>query len=338
MDFHYYEPNKTLYNSISGRGIPDQFHNHIDYDFFFIRNVYETLDKSSNQEILDYIKDTDFQLIIHPKQLYNLFNNQIKLYLIENKIFVEYKQKLVHIKIFIDKILNMNYDLWKQLNISEKLNNNFTSNKLLYVVFIGSENIGLDLLQRLKNNKNNVEESSFIFCVKKDVDKIIMNFIKLNFDNFIFFTCNEFGNDITPSLLSFDTIVKDYNFEYVIKIHTKNYKPIYEETTKYLLEKSFDDLLKEKRPDCSCIGYSYMNKINDGWNSKLYSKYKYLIKNDTFVPASMFLTTYENFKKVLLFMKENYKYILIQNMYDSNEVNAQHSYVHFIERLFGYVS
>jgi hypothetical protein len=55
------------------------------------------------------------------------------------------------------------------------------------------------------------------------------------------------------------------------------------------------------------------------------------------VPGTMFLTEKRIFNNVLDYFKDNYKIIFFQNTYDNNGLNRHCSYVHFMERLFGYI-
>ena len=81
----------------------------------------------------------------------------------------------------------------------------------------------------------------------------------------------------------------------------------------------------------------YINIINDVFNKSLVSKYSDLLINNEFVPGTIFLTKKYVMDTMLLFLKQNYKVIFFQNMYDNNCLNKHCSYIHFMERLFGFI-
>ena len=105
----------------------------------------------------------------------------------------------------------------------------------------------------------------------------------------------------------------------------------------FLLARNINKLKTLQNKDCSCIGYKYVNIENDTFNKKLLNKNKEIIKHNNFVPYTIFLTEENIMNKVLFFFKNNYKNIFLQNMYDTNMINRDYSYVHFMERLFGYI-
>ena len=162
-----------------------------------------------------------------------------------------------------------------------------------------------------------------------------------NFHSFIIYSCNEFGNDITPSLLVYDEIRKKIDFNYIIKLHTKSHDIIFNTYTDYLLTKPLKELLYFNCDNCNCIGFSYISINNDyfynktRFNKNLYNKYENKFNKDLFVPSTIFLIYKNNFTNVLDFLKNNYKTIFLQNMYDNNCININESCVHFMERLFG---
>lgn len=311
--------------------------NHIDIDFFFVKKIYKSLSDKSNEEIYNELKNNNFLGLIHPKQLYNLFEKSIKIVKKKEKIVIQYNDKTQSLDNFLTYLNNLSYEELKMMTIHEKINIGFKSNKLLFLIFIGNIDIGRNLLKELLTRNNISNECSFAFCVRNTIINDIIDEIKDNFNNCIVYASNEFGNDITPSLLVFDNINEKYNFDYIVKIHTKGREKIYEAAMNYLLERPLDKLISEESEICSSVGYMYVNREKDRWNLDLYKEYENLIKKSSFVPATIFFTKSEIVKKVLDFLKENYMKIFIQNMYDNNMVNKNCSYVHFLERLFGYI-
>ena len=81
--------------------------NLFDVDLNFIKQAYN-LKNYTHFHIIAYIKKTNYiNHIFHPKQLYNLFNNQIKILVDEEKdIYVNYQEKTYKIHELIQTIDN----------------------------------------------------------------------------------------------------------------------------------------------------------------------------------------------------------------------------------------
>ena len=327
--------------------------NLFDIDIKFIKQCYN-LHNYTNEDIVSYVKNNNYiNYIFHPKQLYNLFNDNIKLlvnknnciqieyknnyYDLHNCIQVEYENNYYDLHNFVNYIETFSYNTLKNICIKEIVNNNFTENKLLILIYIGSEITINTIIENLKMYSN-IENFSLSFCINyKLIDKIVP-LIKEHFTtNYIIYSSNEFGNDITPSLLMYDDIINKYNFDYILKIHTKSDKPFLYKAMNYLFNENLHDLLLRQNANSSSIGFKYVKNTYDDYNKILYSKYSYLFKNNEFVHGTIFLTQKCVMDKVLQFLIDNYKIIFYQNMYDDNTLNKDCSYVHFMERLFGYI-
>jgi hypothetical protein len=332
---------ETNYKSILNKEtlyLTNKHKNLFDIDFEFIRQGYN-LQKYTDKEIVSYVQNNDFiNHIFHPKQLYNLFNNKIKLFVNDtNHIHVNYDNKYYKVNDFIKHIEMYSFDTLKNLSITEIEKCDFTENKLLLLVYIGSEIRINTLIQKIKKYYN-TEKMSLAFCININLINRCVPIIKYYFNtNYIIYSSNETGADIVPSLLAYNEIINKYNFDYIIKIHTKSDLNFLNRAINYLFSKSSNDLILEQKIDSSCIGFNYVENKNDEYNKKLCSKFNHLLINNKFVPGTMFLTTKNVMDKVLLFFKENYKPIFFQNMYDNNCLNKDSSYIHFIERLFGYI-
>ena len=330
-------------NNIKNTKLLGVIPNIIDVDFDFMREIYTQLNNISDFELINYIKEHNFNNhLFHFKQLSNLFQNKIE-YLknIKNNKLIKYENKLYKVNEFFEIINNYTYDNFKHLTIQLKYNYHFKSNELLVIVFIGNEQKGIELLNKLVAYSN-LEKFSVTFCINyKLINLFKEKIIEQNFDSFIIYSCNEFGNDITPSLLVYDEINKMIDFTYVIKLHTKTDNTIFNNFTDYLLNKPLKELLCFNCDNCNCIGLSYININNDyfynktRFNKNLYNKYENKFNKDLFVPSTIFFTFKNNFTNVLDFFKNNYKTIFLQNMYDNNCINTNESCVHFMERLFG---
>lgn len=336
---------ETNYEKIINKGTKHLMDKNIvnlfDIDINFIKQCYNLLDYTS-ENIISYVKNNNYiNHIFHPKQLYNLFNNEIKL-LVNKKtklIYINYKNTYYKVDDFFKYIDLYDYDKFKYTCIKEICSNNFTENKLLLLIYIGSE-ININIIIEKIKKYNTIENFAIAFCVNYRIIDIVIPLLKICFsENYIIYSCNELGNDIVPSLLLYDEIInnKKYSFDYVIKIHSKSDKTFLCEAIDYLFNFNLNNLLLKKNEKSSTIGFKYINIKNDVFNKLLVSKYGDLLKHNEFVHGTIFLAKKYVMDNVLLFLKNNYKIIFFQNMYDNNFLNKDYSYIHFMERLFGYV-
>ncbi len=273
-------------------------------------------------------------IFLHPKQLYNLFDNKIILYQDNSLIYVKYDNNIYKLNKFIQFISNLTLHEIINYTIKPIYNNLFNTN-LLILVFIGNILLGNILIEKLKKYREIEPNCAIVLCIKKQID--YSNYINI-FSNSAIFISNEFGNDITPTLCVYN-LLKEYSFNYIIKLHTKKCSN-FNLLTDFLLNNKLETLLNENNFDkSSTISHktSYRKYIDDKLHIHLYKKYKCIIKKDYFSAGTIFLTKYESFNKVLEFFNNNYKNIVFNNMYDDNSINRNNSYVHFLERLFGYV-
>jgi len=96
-------------------------------------------------------------------------------------------------------------------------------------------------------------------------------------------------------------------------------------------------LLLQENHNSSTIGFKYIKNKHDSFNKGLKLQFSNMLVHNEFVPGTIFLIKKESMNKVLNFLQDNYKTVITQNMYDSNSLNRDYSYVHFMERLFGFV-
>jgi hypothetical protein len=277
----------------------------------------------NNNDILYHIYINNLNTILHPKQLFNIFQDKIEIK--NNNVY--YNNINYEIKTFIQKVNNFSYEEFKELTFQKIKENIFKKEENLIILFIGNITIGKYILDKIKKYKL-IENFNLAICCK-------YNLIKEIYDFDILYSSNEFGNDIIPSLLVWDDL-KDRNYKNIIKIHTKSDINLLNKSLEFLLTININKikLLKKKS---SCIGYKYVHIREDYFNKKILIDNKNIIKHNYFVPYTIFLTEKNIMNKVLLFFKNNYKIIFLQNMYDTNMINRDYSYIHFIERLFGYI-
>jgi hypothetical protein len=296
--------------------------NGLECDLDFISKAYKT------KKPIEFIYKHNFSnIFMHPKQLMNLFNN-----IIISKDTIIYDNITYKICDFIKKINK--YTVYNIIDLTIKCEINvLKQTKLLLLVYIGNENIGNILIEKIKKYKS-IQDFAVVFIINTNINMDLKVFEV--FDNYAVYKTNEFGNDIVPTLLVYKNIVLNFDYEYIIKLHTKS-NSYFERATNYLLKEPLEELLKRKISNCNTTSLSYYNIKADKFNLNLYKKYKNLIRNGYFSVGTIFLIKKENFFKVLQFLLDNYKYCVFNNMYDDNSVNRHNSYVHFIERLFGII-
>lgn len=350
FNFRIYKPKSDLNKYLRFKKKPIDYNktkdisNAFDIDIFFFCFVNN----------LKYINDNDTFVymytmgldgfIYHPKQIYNIFGNDIQFYSFLNNLYTFYDNNVYLIQDFVNKyVYNSDFEYLSNILIKKKydtINDNYDT---ILLVFIGNSKIGFDLLYRIINYKKINPEFNVAFCINKNIDKRdaseIKKFIKNHFDFYAIYYSNEFGTDITPTLLMYDDISKNHNMTHIIKLHTKTISDIYNNLINYLLTNPLNKIIQEKRPDCNCIGPpdEYLNLNYDKFNSRSKNKYGYEINlNYSFVRGTMFYCDSKIFEKTIEFMKNNnYRAFLLNSLYENNSINDEHSPIHFLERIFG---
>jgi len=339
--FRRYGPRSDLYLVTD---VKKEIKNSFDVDFNFMRQAYPDLSNKTNNELITHIKELEFsELFFHSKQLLNIFDDQIKLKLYNGNIYVDYKDNDYILREFIKLISEFTYDDYKNTLLNKIHDNNFKSSEFLLLLFIGDIEIGMSLLKKFTFYKEKYN-CQFGICIKKSLYntedfKMIDKFLKNSNIHYLLYVCNELGNDITPTLLMYDDIRDNYHFDYIIKLHTKQDNEIRNRMTNTLLSTSLDkikfNINKPNKSACYGSNKYYFNINNDILNKKLYEKYKDLICFDHFIAGTFFASNFLTMDNLVIFMKANYFNIFIQNVYDNNQLNKNHSYTHFMERLFG---
>lgn len=322
--------------------IPNAF----DIDFYFFCKA-NNFDYTQTTDICSCFKNIGMNgFIYHPKQLRNIFS-KVYLYQFMNNIYISTDINIEPLSIqnFTNKYLyNISFDFLSSLLIKKTygcLNDNFD---ILFLVFIGNEEVGIDLLKKIIEHKKINTNFNISFCFNSDKlmeSKKIKKLIKNNFDYYTIYKCKDLGTDITPTLLMYNEIIKTHNFTYIYKFHTKSIVKNYNDLTSYLLDKSLSNLVNEKNNDCNCIGNPeyYLTLGNDIYNNKLKNQYINNINiNKEFVSGTIFYTTNDSFNKVLEFVKNNnYRSFILNNLYENNSINNEYSPIHFLERMFGVI-
>jgi len=317
--------------------------NAFDVDFYFFSKA-NNFPYTSNKEIIKNIKSLGLHgYMYHPKQLLNIYPD-IYLYKFSDNIYIFYKQTIYSIQDFCSKfIFNLSYDdLCKKLiknkycDLNKKLD-------LLLLVFIGNEERGIDLINRI-TEYNKIQEFNVSFCFNSEhlfSSEKLKKIIKANFKFYAIYISNELGTDITPSLLMYNEIRKNYHFSHIIKLHTKSITKQFNELTNYLLNKPLTKLLLDKNPNCNSIGHPdyYMDLFEDSFNNELKIKYaENIYSTKFFIAGTIFYSPGNVMDTVIEFIKKNnFRSYFLNNLYENNTINKDFSPIHFLERIFGVI-
>jgi len=320
------------------QSIPNAFD--IDLDFFCKVNNIEYINKTSALTIVQ--KQCMRGYIYHPKQLLNFFPNMIFIKFLK-EFYIFHENKIHYSPKFIKKyIYDSSFDYLSNLLITKKFDTLNDKYQLVILVFIGNEEVGLDLINYIIRYKKIQPEFNVALCFNHNIPSIdnIKQIIKKHFEFYAIYKCNEFGTDIIPTMLMYNDIIKTHHFPHIIKLHTKRIKDHYVKLTSYLLSTPLKTLIKNKHDDCNCIGFpdNYISLSDDIYNQTILSRYKSQMKMSTFVAGTIFYTTGIVFDTVLQFIKtNNYREYLLNNLYENNSINKDYSPIHFLERVFGII-
>jgi len=317
--------------------------NAFDIDFFLYKKCNNIFIKN-NEELSKHFYNYGMNgLIYHPKQIYNLYND-ISLFYFLNEIFVLKTDKIYPLSYFMNNYLYLKpFEYFMKLTIHnyyEKLSQIYSP--LILLAFIGNIDVGNNLLEKIISYKK-LENFNISFCFNsKTIYEHFKQKIHKNFLYFSIYFTNEYGTDIQPTIFMYNDICKKYNFEYVIKLHTKSIKNEYNELTDFLLSNNLSVLKKKiNLENSNCVGPEnyYLSIDDDPFNKKNISKYIELLDlNKKFVRGTIFFTEDKIFKKVINFIKNNdYKSFIFNNLYENNTINFDYSPTHFLERLFGII-
>ena len=320
------------------QSIPNAF----DIDIYFFCKV-NRIEYTDNKSVLAIIKQQSMRgYIYHPKQLLNFFPNMIFIKFLK-ELYISHENEIHSLPGFAQKyIYNSSFDYLSDLSITKKFDTLNDKYELIILVFIGNEELGVDLLNYIIRYKKIQPEFNVAFCFNNNIPTInkIKQIIKAHFAFYAIYKCNEFGTDIIPTMLMYNDIIKSHHFPHIIKLHTKRIKSQYVKLTKYLLSKPLKTLIRTQRDDCNCIGFpeNYKSLSEDIYNKTILSRYKSQMKLTTFVAGTIFYTTDVVFDSLLRFMKvNNYREYLLNNLYENNSINKDYSPIHFLERVFGII-
>jgi hypothetical protein len=346
--YKIYKPNSNILDYLAFINLPKESSQtksnpnafDIDLDFFCKVNNFEYINKTSALTIVQQQCMRGY--IYHPKQLLNYFPNMIFIKFLE-ELYVFHENEIHSLPGFTQKYFyESSFDYLCNLSISNKLDMLNDKYELIILVFIGNEELGIDLIDHIIRYKKVQPEFNVAFCFNNKIPTIdkIKQLIKDNFEFYAIYKCNEFGTDIIPTMLMYNDILKSHHFPHIIKLHTKRIKAHYVKLTKYLLSTPLKTLIKNKHHNCNCIGFpeNYISLKEDIYNKTILSRYKSQMKQNTFVAGTIFYARDVVFDSVLKFMKtNNYREYLLNNLYENNSINKDYSPIHFLERLFGII-
>jgi len=320
--------------------------NAFDIDFYFFCKANNFSYNKTNY-IYEYFKSIGLNgFIYHPKQLRNFFS-KLSLYEFMNNIYIscDINVETMAIQNFVNKYLyNSSFDFFSSLLITKKyscLNDNYNT---LFLVFIGNEKIGIDLIKNIIEHKKINSKFNISFCFNSDkimTSQKIRELIKINFDYYAIYKSKDLGTDITPTLLMYNEITKVQKFTHIYKFHTKSIIAHYNDLTNYLLDNTLQELLRQKNLNSNCIGHPsyYLPAETDIFNNKLKQQYYSKINTSKdFVAGTIFYAEDVVLNKVVDFIKNNnYRSFLLNNLYENNSINIDYSPIHFLERIFGII-
>lgn len=318
--------------------IKADYSNYFDVDTFFYLTVNKLFFNNENN-VLKHIYNHGVSngLIYHPKQLLNIFPD-IKIREENSKIFVVQNEKIELISDFVTRELYIKDFDW-YINQIEMKENTLIDNTLLLIVFIGNENIGNNLLNKILSYKK-IQNFSIGVCFRTvDLYEKLKDTIFNNFYNYALFISKEYGNDIIPSLIMYNKINNLIKFDKIIKLHTKSSDMMwYNDVTDFLLNRKSEELEKYKSNMCNCIGPTkYYTVINTTDNINTIKKFSKHIDKSQFIRGSIFFCDKVVIDKIIKLMSTDYKMFFNNNLYDTNIINLLYSPVHSLERFFGII-
>lgn len=344
--YSLYKFNSDIKEYLKFNNIPDDYNktgfikNAFDVDVYFFSKI-NNLSHINKYEIFKKIKQNGLNgLIYHPKQLLNIYPN-IVFYKFLDNIYVLHELTIYTILDFKKLVYDLSYPELSRVIIKERYSLLDDSINLLLLVFIGNEERGVNLLQKIIKYKN-MEKCNVTFCFNSQellYSEKIQNIIKENFEYYAIYISKNLGTDITSTMLMFDDIYKKHNFAHIIKLHTKSITDQYNDLTDYLLSKPLKQLLLIKN-NSNCIGNEkyYMNLSEDVFNNELKIRYANEIDpKRLFVFGTIFYCPKTVFMKVSNFLQKNFHSYLFNNLYENNSINKDNSPIHFLERMFGII-
>jgi hypothetical protein len=256
--------------------------------------------------------------------------------------FCMIKNRYVDLKLLAKDLYSKSFEYYiNDIKVIENCLNIEANMEEAICSYIGNYTIGFKLIQKIVASGRKHTANIFIF--KNIEDYTCLQEVIAMFPTRIVFKCKEYGTDIIPTLQTIHAI-KQYNINYIYKLHTKTDNKWFDECTDYLLQTPPDKLKSTLiSKNKNCIGHKdyYLNIHHSSevdHCQKLKQKYSKLFDKTDFIKGSMFFCNIAVFTTILKFIQENnYQSYFLNNCYDTNIVNFDNSPIHFLERLFGII-
>lgn len=300
--------------------------NFINFDLNFCRKA--NLLNFNNKVLIQWLisKGLYEGILIHPKQLENLYPN-IELYQDHaNEIIVKKNEKYYYISDFCNELYHRNLESFLcDFKILQFPNNSLKKKKIFIILFWGNFDIGMEILKN-------------ILCYKFDFNLLIVKRkginIPMNLKNYVIIETNEYGNDIIPSLIGYYFINQSLEFDYILKIQTKSEESWRNPLVNFFKNKTENELIQLlKNKEYICHPKFSRDITTKLVNKKFYTNLNW--ENKQFPAGSIYFCRKTKFDNILKFIKTNHIKFFIQNMYDNHYILQSNSPIHFLERLVG---
>lgn len=287
-------------------------------------------------------------MIPNGEVLKTMFENII-LFERPNIIYVLYNNTYYTSKKFIDIYLKNPKEIIKQKILVKKFfpqNNLKNEYDLVILLFVGNNDIGIDIINNLYKNKSYQTDKILMVIVtlKNILDDNFYNVINNCFKQYIVFEFPyNFGSDISPSILAYELLCTIVKFKTILKIHTKTNNNWRNNAIKPFIENKYEYLLSLLSDNIGIIGSKYIKRTEDIINESLnfillYELYGNDVKQYNFSAGTIFMCNKSYFDKCIEKINEIIIPLLYMQYYDVNYLFFTHSPAHTVERIFGITS
>lgn len=274
-------------------------------------------------------------LIFNRKQL-EYYYDDLKFKEENNNIIVTYNNDDYELNNFCDIYI---YDVKTEYFLSKIniIDNKLQNSKLCCILHIGDVLIGLEIINKLKdilkddyclvvNINNNLIDHNKINILMKEIE---------SFQNYLITTTNDYGNDISPFLMVYHYLLKEYEFEFLFKIHTKTNKNWRIKLIDCFLNKNITELYDLFNNNIGMIGSNQLIFDKDSCNEKILKEiYEDKIEDYQFIGGTIFLTKFKYLKNI--FNYDIVKSLLLFPFYTTNFLFYNNSLAHSFERMFSF--